>query len=278
MTTLLDELIQKRFELKSLWLRESSIIEELKKYDEIWFKNITPHLFYVPLKNNLIDLNIKRFKLADKLNTIIELSGSSLSKTQTKKECNVCKNKLIDLGKGKMYCEKCNINDDIIFNKKGVYSTQKHLQSWLDYIIGREEDNLDEIKDKIVNILNNKNINVNDVTIYDIRRCLKQCKATKHNKSLTKLYREVTGKETPTLCMETEALVVKYVRIISLNVELNMKFYPYYIYKLVELFGSKEDKRVLKFIYLQSNQTIVERDKSWREICKELNIKFISTL
>ena len=127
-----------------------------------------------------------------------------------------------------------------------------------------------------------KKINIDTVTIYDIRHCLKLCKATKYKKNLTKLYRIVTGKETPILCVQTESEISKCFSIITLilsneNVS-SMKSYPYYIYKLVELFGTDSDKEVLKFIYLQSRKTLIESDKRWSGICKKINITFIPTV
>ena len=273
----LDTLLHNRHALNSINITNEEALKELKEYDKIWFRNIAPYIR--PLKHNLIGINIKRFKLIHKLNKVSKLCNEPCIPI-TNRVCDICQSKLIDIAKGKIYCGKCNVNDDIIFNKKGVYSPQKHFRNWLDCIIGREEDmkGLNEVKNSIISILNNKNLDINDITIYDIRRCLKLCKAVKYNKNLTKLYKEITGKETPTLCLQTETIILKYAKLISLNVELNMKYYPYYIYKLIELFGSDEDKKILKFIYLQSNKTISKSDKSWEELCKKINIKFIPTM
>ena len=285
----LDILQHKRSELNNINITDEEAIKLLKEYDDLWFRNISPYTFRKPLKLNLIELNIKRFKLVCRLNKVIEVHNNSsqihISKIYNIPLCNTCYSKLIYIAKGKVYCESCNKNDDILFNKKGIYNPRKHFRNWIDHIIGREDDiqatDLNRIKDNIIDILNTTKVNINDITIHDIRNYLKLCKATKYNKNLTKLYREVTGKETPMLCQQTETKLLHYFNIIILisnNVTSNLKSYPYYIYKLIELFGTNEDKKVLKFIYLQSTKTLSESDKCWREVCNKIGINFIPTI
>lgn len=280
----LENLQQKRSELNSINITNERAVKELREYDDIWFRSIAPYLFHKPFKHNLIELNIKRYKLVLKLNRIIELLPQHyISKISNKTLCNVCNSNLIYVAKGKVYCEKCDANDDIIVNKRGIYSPKKHFRNWLDYIMGREDDiqakDLNQLKTDIINILNDKNIDVNKINVYDIRRCLKLCKATKYNKHLTTLYREITDKQTPTICLETEAILLKHFDMIILVLDrCNIRFYPYYIYKLIEVFGLDKDKEVLKFIYLQSIKTLSERDKRWKEICKKINVRFIPSL
>ena len=125
----------------------------------------------------MIDLNIKRYKLVLKLNKVIELSSRHyISKISNKALCNICNSNLIYVAKGKVYCEQCDVNDDIIVNIKGIYSPKKHYQNWLDYIMGREDDiqdkDLNQLEKDIINILNNKKIDINTINLYNIRRCL----------------------------------------------------------------------------------------------------------
>ena len=210
-----EHLLKIGSELNSINITNEKAVKELREYDDIWFRNIAPYLFHKPLKYNLIDLNIKRYKLVLKLNRIIELLPQHhISKISNKTLCNVCNSNLIYVAKGKVYCEQCDVNNDIIANKKAFYSPKKHFRNWLDYIMGREDDiqakDLNQLKSDIINILNNKNININTINIYNIRRCLKLCKATKYNKHLTTLYREVRGKQTPLICLGTEAMLLKH--------------------------------------------------------------------
>ena len=160
----LDQLQHKRHELNDVNTTDKEAIQELKAYDDIWFKYISPYLFYKPTKHPLIELTIKRFKLVSKLNNVIELynksSSNCISQIDKQVVCNICCNKLICVAKGKVYCDKCSINDDIIFNKKGFYNPQKHFRSSLDYITGREDDiqveHLIKLKNDIMYILNDK--------------------------------------------------------------------------------------------------------------------------
>ncbi len=62
----------------------------------------------------------------------------------------------------------------------------------------------------------------------------------------------------------------------------NRNYYPYYIYKILDAIlpaegdpgetpETRDQRRVLYYIYLQSQETLDNDDLGWKEICEELS-------
>jgi len=58
----------------------------------------------------------------------------------------------------------------------------------------------------------------------------------------------------------------------------NRRYYPYYIFKILDLLIPKgEDRSILRFIHLQGSDTVERNDDEWRLICKKVPLEWRST-
>ena len=67
----------------------------------------------------------------------------------------------------------------------------------------------------------------------------------------------------------------------SLKIRVNRNYYPYYIYKILDQIIPEDDfeqRRILFYIYIQSQDTVEADDDNWELICREIpELKYIPT-
>jgi transcription initiation factor TFIIIB Brf1 subunit/transcription initiation factor TFIIB len=184
-----------------------------------------------------------------------------------------------------------NNTDNYCKLKTGRFLPDRHLKSWLTHIQAKEDDSElsctenDPLGEKLINqirkILDDDGEILRLVDPYKIRAILKKLKRTKLNKNISKIMKKLTGVGPPSL---SDELVSKISGIFSRIVEIherihpvdkpNRNFYPYYIFKILELIVPEKDKetrRILFYIYLQSVRTLSIQDNLFRQIIDELN-------
>lgn len=175
--------------------------------------------------------------------------------------------------------------------KTGKFLPDRHLKSWLMHIQAKEDDSElsgspddpigEKLIDKIRSILLKDREILRLVDPYKIRNILKRLDKTKLNKNISKIMKRLTGIGPPSL---SDEIVSKVSGIFSRIVEIherihpvdkpNRNFYPYYIFKILELIlpeNDKETRRILFYIYLQANRTLSASDDSFRQILNEMN-------
>lgn len=186
-------------------------------------------------------------------------------------------------------------------------SVDRHIRVCLDHILAIEP--IDEIGDKndtnnvygekiikqIISIIKSEKKILKHTTVYDFRTILKQLKCTKYNKNIPRLMKLVTGIGPPTISEHTYQLVI---HLFTNSMELlndikqqkykngdndfsdkSSSYYSHFIYKILEAKLAKDnpERRVLYYIYLQSQDTINNHDTDWFSICDKLGIKPIPT-
>jgi len=155
----------------------------------------------------------------------------------------------------------------------------------LDRIQAKESRDIPDTIIKVVKncFINNGIKNKEDITCDKIRKYLSQTKNSAYNEYIPLIRKIITG-ESPEQLTDVELQLVtmyfdKVIRIyeeIKPNDKTNVPYHPYIIYKIIEHIMStseppkydtkKRMNNILSYIHLQSRETLIENDNTWREI------------
>lgn len=197
-------------------------------------------------------------------------------------------------GSSEMVCDHCGyiyelkgtvFSDEQFYSQDGIrykhagYEPSKHCRSWLERIQARETNTITEKQiDKIEACIRRDGItNKKRLSIEQLRRYLKDTGLTELNEHVALIKRLITGITPPQLSYsETQDITnsfskaVKAYNIIRPSNKSNMLFYPFLLWKLIEMHVSEHGKRksLLSFIHLQGTQTLIQNDQIWSQICK----------
>ncbi len=163
--------------------------------------------------------------------------------------------------------------------KHAGYEPSKHVKSWLERIQAKETNTItDDQLIKIEACIKRDGItNKKRLTIEQLRRYLKDSGLTELNEHVALIKRLITGIAPPQLTYaETQDITnsfskaVKAYNVIRPSNKSNMLFYPYIVWKLVEMHipDFYKRKNLLSFIHLQGAQTLIQNDTIWAQICK----------
>jgi hypothetical protein len=192
-----------------------------------------------------------------------------------------------------MVCDNCGylyelkgtvFNDCQFYSQESIrykhagYEPSKHVKSWLERIQARETNTITEAQlMKIEGCIKRDGItNKKRLTIEQLRRYLKDSGLTELNEHVALIKRLITGVAPPQLSYaETQditnsfAKAVKAYNIIRPSNKSNMLFYPYIVWKLIEMHipDYYKKKSLLSFIHLQGAQTLIQNDTIWAKIC-----------
>lgn len=192
-----------------------------------------------------------------------------------------------------MKCPKCNriktlygtvFEDHQFYNqegqktKHGTYDPNRHFRFWMDRIQAKErmdfpQDMLDKIESTIRRYYSPP-IVVNCIIMRDI---LKDTKLTRYNDHIPLLVKRFTGTSPPQLTHnEMRTFAIKFNKIMEIYEQIvkqdrdgNRPYYPYFIYKIAEdeFKDNPEKLKILDYIHLQSDDTIIKHDLIYRQIC-----------
>jgi len=276
-----------------------SIINSFMMYverDDIFFyiQKIVNELF--DIYNNL---DIKHAHLSNavlnSLNSIGNNNFSSVNMDDNYKICKYCKK---PMNKNKILseynCEICGYsskiygiilefnNNDLGSFNHGKYDPNKHCKFWIDRLQAKESIDIPQnIIDDIKKLINRDKINLKHIKCSDIRIYLKELKKTCFNEHIILIHKMITGKNPP-IIKETEKLLIEYyfdkaTKIFmeyKSNKKSNVPYHPYIIFKILEqIIPEKENDRkykLLSYIYLQSKETLIEKDVIWKKICEKI--------
>ena len=189
---------------------------------------------------------------------------------------------------------KLTLNDSIYINnyqdihKSSGYDPGRHCRFWVSRIQARERI---EIPNKVLNQLNlhifkNRIRDVREITCIKIRTFLKELKLTEYNDNIPTIRKLLTGITPPELkdaeLRQLYSLFNSAVRSFETHrppKKSNTPYYPYFIYKILDITLSQgtRKKKILECIHLQSRNTLINNDKIWELICRDLGIMYKST-
>jgi len=169
-------------------------------------------------------------------------------------------------------------SQDMRSSKSNKHDTSRHYKFWIDRLQALEDKVFDEkILTKIQYVLNRDRYDVKTLTCKNMRAILKDSKvaATSLNDHVPLLVKTFGGPAPPQFTFEENKLIAsKFSKIMKLYEKVNpnggnKRYYPYFIYKIVEReFSNKPDKlRILNYIHLQSRDTVIKNDKYYKQIC-----------
>ncbi len=191
--------------------------------------------------------------------------------------------------KGTVFNDYQFYSQESIRYKHAGYEPSKHVKSWLERIQARETNTItNEQLMKIEACIKRDGItNKKRLSIEQLRCYLKDSGLTELNEHVALIKRLITGIAPPQLTYaETQditnsfAKAVKAYNIIRPSNKSNMLFYPYIVWKLIEMHvaDSFRKKSLLSFIHLQGAQTLIQNDTLWARICNiTKGFKYIPT-
>jgi hypothetical protein len=200
----------------------------------------------------------------------------------------------IDINQHELVCSFCgkiypNNNNTMHNNNDDKQSTKydflRHYRIWLDKILATDNKYLVKYENDIT--LLEKKIYIdypleqqrNKLNISHIRVYLKNSNLTKLNDIVPILLKRITKHNPPQLnakeYFDLENLFIQIMKVydtIKKNDEINRKYYPYFIYKLIEYYfrNNPEKQKLLNNIHLQKKKTLVNNDLKWKSICERL--------
>lgn len=194
---------------------------------------------------------------------------------------NDCSNVVIL--KGTMFDDSHLYTSEGSVAKRGAYETSRHCRYHLDRILAIKNPNLPQrVLDKIQAWLKQNNFKyLKLVTCPDLRRCLKEIKETKWNEHVPYIRQTICGISPDRLFHhEQRQLYIWFEKAVSAFIKIkdgeraNLKYYPYFIFKIIEQILNKPvDKErlqsIVDCIHFQRDNTIVANDKLWNDICDE---------
>jgi hypothetical protein len=167
----------------------------------------------------------------------------------------------------------------------GTFNPNRHYQFWMTRILAREsEDELGTEADpngaiflqRCRDLIMRDRKIVQMLTINDVRKMLNHFSLAILNKNAPLILKKLTGISPP---QPSDELLHKIEYLFGLVIDvggqvkredqINRSFYPYYIYKIIDSIVSPSDPfyPILKYIYLQSDETLLRNDEDWSNIC-----------
>lgn len=263
----------------------------LNKID-IVYNNINNYIKH----NNIVneDVQIKIFNY----NNIVINHNKFSSSTNNFCSC-LSHNNYITINYNEIICKMCGkiykdnnnmklvLNDDKQIPK---YDFLRHYRIWLDKILATNTKDLKKYS-KEIDLLKKK-IDLdypNDqqkkhLGIPHIRTYLKNTNLTFLNDMIPIILKEITKNEPPILTTteynDLELLFIQVMKVydtIKNNNEINRKYYPYFIYKIIEYYFRNNHSmlKLLNNIHLQKRKTLVSNDLKWKEICHKMNPRIL---
>ncbi len=154
---------------------------------------------------------------------------------------------------------------------------RRHCLLWIDRIQGIDSPDIPVEKwEELINNIDQYGIPRAGLTTEIVREKFKELGMTKYNSSAPYVVKRLGGPVPPLLTAEEREMVLtKFLRLLELFAvacpnATNAPYYPYFIYRVIEnLFaGNRAKLRLLKFIHLQSPDTIIKNDTYYAAICK----------
>ena len=214
--------------------------------------------------------------------------------------CDLCGGLMeVDIINSELICSECfaiktiigttfeNIslyNYDCQKSKNGTFNPNRHFYFWWSHILAKEDElHLSEYStlfDDILNIIKRDKLILRILTVVDIRHILKELKRPELNKNTSLILKKLTGIGPPAIPEEIEirienlfTKVIKASENIKRTGRTNRNYYPYYIYKIIDIVipaADVDNRRVLYYIYIQGKETVECDDLDWEQICDQI--------
>jgi hypothetical protein len=269
-SNLFNKIIENNCILNKLDSIYKMIIFNLQNEDKY---NIESNKFYIlDYKNNYINPN-----------SIVKINND---------KCNCVNSVKLDINDNEIVCDICgwvynktnkfsNIDDTNIIK----YDFLRHYRIWLEKILATNDKYLNKYQNEF-NIIKNyieKEYPLiqqrKKISISQLRELLKKLNVTKLNDLISLLMKKICYKNIPTLTAkeitDLENLFINIIKVfdsIKEKNDINRKYYPYFIYKIIEFYfkDNKEKLVLLSFVHLQKAKTLYANDKLFKKITEKI--------
>ena len=166
-----------------------------------------------------------------------------------------------------------------------TYQRINHFKEWLNQLQGKEVTVIpDSVIDLVLIEMKKERItNIDDITTDRIKKYLKKLKLNKYYEHIPNLIHKITNKPPLVITAEFEKVLLNLFDKIQEPFKKhcpptrkNFLSYSYTIHKFCQLLDKKE--YLIYFPLLKSREKLFEQEKIWKNICIELNWKFIPSI
>ena len=163
------------------------------------------------------------------------------------------------------------------------YQRKNHFKEWLIQLQGKE---VTIIPDSVINLVlleikKERITDINEINSERIKKYLKKLKLNKYYEHIPNLISKITNKPPLIITAEFEKILLDLFDKIQApfikhcpKTRKNFLSYSYTLHKFCQLLNKNEF--LIYFPLLKSREKLFEQEKIWKEICSELNWKFIS--
>lgn len=216
--------------------------------------------------------------------------------------CKNCKNNNfeIDSKNGIIICTICGICETYFDNNNINYSDTTHIETvsqpfsyqrknhfkeWLNQLQGKEVTIIPEsvINLVLLEIKKERITDIDKITSAKIKQYLKKLKLNKYYEHIPNLISKITNKPPLIINEEFENVLLDLFDKIQEpfikhcpKTRKNFLSYSYTLHKFCQLLGKNE--YLIYFPLLKSREKLFEQEKIWKNICSDLNWKFMSSI
>lgn len=245
----------------------------------------------------------KGTKYSDYLETCFNIpSGKPVNITKHANYCKECKStdRTIDTKEAVIVCSDCgacekyndNSNqidwsrvDSTEFIQVFTYKRKNHFKEWLTQLQAKESTIIPEsILELLYLELKKERISdPSDITYTRIRQYLKKLRLNKYYEHIPNIINRITNKKGLVITTELENKLMNMFDLIQEPFEKycpktrkNFLSYSFTLHKFCQLLNRND--LLIYFPLLKSREKLFEQDKIWKNICAELEWKYISTI
>ena len=242
---------------------------------------------------------LESYNLVNDYMSNIDDSYNSEIKNYNLDKCNICRSTMLySLINSELVCSKCGYTEDIIINSEKVsykdppreanyfaYKRMNHFNEWLAQFQAKETTEIpEEIYNNLYQEINkNMNIDIKNITNKQVREILKKLEYNKYYEHIPHIINVLNGKKAPRLSNSEEARLRNLFKEIQIpftnNCPENRKnflSYSYVLHKFCELL--EYDYLLPHFPLLKSREKLLQQDKIWKLICKDLHWQYIPSI
>ena len=232
------------------------------------------------------------------MSSVDESYDSGIQNYQLDK-CKLCSQTMVySLIDSELVCSHCGYTEDIIINSERVsykdppreasyfaYKRMNHFNEWLAQFQAKETT---EIPDKVYRgikeeINKNMNIDIKKISYKQMREILKKLEFNKYYEHIPHLINVLNGKKAPKLSNNEEAQLRNLFKEIQIPFSnncpedrKNFLSYSYVLHKFCELL--EYDYLLPNFPLLKSREKLLQQDKIWKLICRDLHWQYIPSI
>jgi len=226
---------------------------------------------------------------------IVNMDDDSVSSDK----CKMCKSPMIyTFLNSELICNKCGYTVSIIINSDKTsykdppreasyfaYKRINHFNEWLAQFQAKETTEIsDDIYSNIYKeIKKNINLNIKSITSKQLREILKKLEYNKYYEHIPHIINVLNGQKAPSLTRKEE----EHLRSLFKEIQLpfsnncpedrkNFLSYSYVLHKFCELL--EYDYLLPHFPLLKSREKLLQQDKIWKLICKDLHWQYIPSV